>query len=510
MKKRKIIAAGLAAFLGGALWLTGNLWINKLKEKNKYPFLPKKANYIQATYNVLERQSQGKDIDIMFLYTDHFEPQATPEKRKKFRMWIDRYPQIAKKYIDSDGHHPKHTFFFLPREPQVEQLENLLSLNNLTYEGLGGVEIHLHHGTPDSEEKNTKIFIHEINQRKKLYSKGGALITAEENPQIIFGFIHGNWALDNSWQDGIHHYCGINRELELLTRLGCYADFTFPTPGPSNPRRQLSIFYSKDDPGPKSYDKPENLRDVVVGGKSWGDPLHIEGPRNDCFGDTSSTAGVIGESQMLRPEYYKKRIFNWISNKPYPEYNSSPKNVHVKGRPEWIFIKLYCHGVNFDITDKVPPSIFFWEAAEVFYSTLESMFKNKTLPNGAKIRLHYVTAREAYNIIKAAEAGMSGNAGQYRDFLIPKRANLVIWSNSPYLLQNYTRKKVFFKINPYQAKNPLEMRFKEFAPDSKIYESEDGKAWTGSDAERFIGDYQELCMRDHTVSKHYKVEKIPD
>ena len=34
--------------------------------------------------------------------------------------------------------------------------------------------------------------------------------------------------------------------------------------------------------------------------------------------------------------------------------------------------------------------------------------------------LHYVTAREMYNIIKAAEAGKKGNPATYRDYLIPQ------------------------------------------------------------------------------------------
>ena len=37
-----------------------------------------------------------------------------------------------------------------------------------------------------------------------------------------FGFIHGNWCLDNSRADG--RWCGLNNELILLRELGCYAD----------------------------------------------------------------------------------------------------------------------------------------------------------------------------------------------------------------------------------------------------------------------------------------------
>ena len=38
--------------------------------------------------------------------------------------------------------------------------------------------------------------------------------------------------------------------------------------------------------------------------------------------------------------------------------------------------------------------------------------------DGTNFRLHYVTAREMYNIIKAAEAGKSGDPSAYRDFQI--------------------------------------------------------------------------------------------
>ena len=35
-----------------------------------------------------------------------------------------------------------------------------------------------------------------------------------------FAFIHGNWALDNSRQDGGRNYCGVNSEIRLLRDLG--------------------------------------------------------------------------------------------------------------------------------------------------------------------------------------------------------------------------------------------------------------------------------------------------
>lgn len=39
--------------------------------------------------------------------------------------------------------------------------------------------------------------------------------------------------------------------------------------------------------------------------------------------------------------------------------------------------------------------------------------------DGVRHVLHYVTARETYNIVKAAEAGLEGDPGQYRDHVLP-------------------------------------------------------------------------------------------
>src|SRR4029453_6160995 len=71
---------------------------------------------------------------------------------------------------------------------------------------------------------------------------------------ILFGFIHGNWALDNSLPNG--RYCGLNNEITLLRDLGCYADFTLPSaPSPAQTRIFNTIYWGTDDPQrPRSHD----------------------------------------------------------------------------------------------------------------------------------------------------------------------------------------------------------------------------------------------------------------
>lgn len=42
--------------------------------------------------------------------------------------------------------------------------------------------------------------------------------------------------------------------------------------------------------------------------------------------------------------------------------------------------------------------------------------------DGVRWKLHYVSAREMYNIAKAAEAGLAGDPNAHRDHLIPRPA----------------------------------------------------------------------------------------
>jgi hypothetical protein len=45
-------------------------------------------------------------------------------------------------------------------------------------------------------------------------------------------------------------------------------------------------------------------------------------------------------------------------------------------------------------------------------------YLEKKYNDGSRYALHYVSAREAYNIAKAAEDGKVGNPNAYRDYII--------------------------------------------------------------------------------------------
>jgi hypothetical protein len=86
------------------------------------------------------------------------------------------------------------------------------------------------------------------------------------------------------------------------------------------------------------------------------------------------------------------------------------QHIHVAGRPEWIFVKVHTHG-------SVPSSsrIFLGAGLRRAHGYLQARYND-----GGRWRLHYVTAREMYNIVRAAEDGREGDPGAFRDYAISR------------------------------------------------------------------------------------------
>jgi hypothetical protein len=70
--------------------------------------------------------------------------------------------------------------------------------------------------------------------------------------------------------------------------------------------------------------------------------------------------------------------------------------------------------------------------------------------------LHYVTAREAYNIAKAAEAGHAGDPNDFRDFVIPPPANRLIRCTGDFLLKSYTPQRLRLEV---LTEEPVRLEF---------------------------------------------------
>jgi hypothetical protein len=79
--------------------------------------------------------------------------------------------------------------------------------------------------------------------------------------------------------------------------------------------------------------------------------------------------------------------------------------ISVQDRPDWLFLKLHCHGMDPTQREAVMGS-----AMQRFLSELVEGAQ------GRQEIIHFVTAREMVNIIWAACDGREGNPGEYRDY----------------------------------------------------------------------------------------------
>ncbi len=430
---------------------------------------------------------------VMFCFVDHWEPIDGNEDAASH--WVGDYMTMAARHKDADGRHPVHTYFVYWDNDAAEGKRNmrpyLHMLNEVAYKRFGEVELHIHHGMENegtrSQVEATEDFISLVGKAKDVFSEY-ALVTAGPQPEQRFCFIHGMWALDNSrlnnWSKPgtpYRQYCGVNQEIRLLKDLGCYADMTFPAWGSMQPPLSDSIFYVRDDPQPKSYRFGDNIRRVEVGKGKFGDLMLVEGPSVD-------TNIGVAQGEYNAPATLE-RMRSWISH-----------DVHVVGNDDWIFVKVYTHGCNgYKQGKQAWWNSFFGQQMDAFYSDIEATFND-----GRNWSLHYVSAREMYNIIKAAEAGKTGDPNQYRDFEIPRYANSVIYSDNEYELVSYDRSETIVKIlgSPSQVK----MSFAEFSPHSSVYRrlSED-QAWESCGAVAASGEAGELRIIDERPSRFYRI-----
>jgi hypothetical protein len=336
------------------------------------------------------RARRGKLTHVFFLVCDHFEPRHKAQREgqaaDRVATWRREYPAFQARCRERFGHAPLHTWFYPPHHGQ----EHLPELAAMAHGGGGEIELHYHH-RDDTAQSLTR----DLKRTLSLYRRHGLLLEAGEPPRTRFGFVHGDWTLDNAC-DG--HLCGVNGELSILASLGCWGDFTMPSGNDAQTRKTNAIYYAVDDPARhKSHDSG---RDAEVGrsdphgfflmqgplGINWRSPGH---PRIENASLTTQNWG--------RPD----RVRAWLDSQ-----------VHVKGRPEWLFVKLHTHGAVENDFDAL-----FGELGMRMHEALNEMCND-----GVNYRLHYVTARQAYNLAKAAERGLEGDPHQFLDLEVGRPA----------------------------------------------------------------------------------------
>lgn len=342
----------------------------------------------------------GRLTHLLFLVCDHFEPRHgisdDSQAAARLRAWQAGFRELQEECERQYGLRPLHTWFYPPHHGE----EHLSALARMAYDGLGEVELHYHHEGDTAETLRAALAI--VLER---FHRAGLLLQMGSPPGHRFGFIHGDWALDNS-ADG--RCCGVNGELSLLKSMGCWGDLTMPSANACQTRKINSIYYAVDRPDrPKSHDRGQDAR---VGYPEVPGFMLIQGPlginlrtrTHPRMENASLTSANWGTSS---------RIETWIDC-----------HVHVRGRPEWLFIKLHTHGANESDFDAL-----FGDRARRMHATLAEHYND-----GRRFRLHYVTARQAFNLIRAAESGASGDPDDFLDWELPPQVTSRYWTDAPH------------------------------------------------------------------------------
>jgi len=333
----------------------------------------------------------NRSTHIIFVIANHFEPGVGKQAAAPVDSWCKLARSTGNSIKDHDGTSFRHTYFFPAEQYDYASIEKLASLQQ---DGLGEVEVHLHHGVdkPDNAV-NTRSLLETF--RDTLANKHRCLSFDATSATPRYAFVHGNSALANSAGG---RNCGVDSEMEILAATGCYADFTLPSAPDQSQVPKINSIYQCGNPlqqakphrsGPdlKVGDKPP--LPIIINGPlvfDWTRRIHgLPIPRVDD--------GALAGNYPLQIERFRR----WQS-----------AQIGIKGRPEWIFIKLHCHA-------------FFEQDQNAMMGDELKRFMTEILELGnatGHFKVHFASAREVFNIILAALAGEESDPGNYRDYCL--------------------------------------------------------------------------------------------
>jgi hypothetical protein len=356
--------------------------LTRLRKKNLHQWLPDYARHLVRRARTPQSNAPRH---VLFALCDHYEPLhgRAPDDvgRARVDAWVDGYPKLGE-FRDSDGRPPRHGWFFPGEEYRPHYLDGLAKLAKA---GFGEVEFHLHH---DGDTAHT--LAPRIKEHLDTFAQHGHLSRTDRGIGYEWAFIHGNWSLANGRPDG--KWCGVDDELVMLHELGCYVDLTFPSaPDPCQPDKVNQIYWPVGDlTKRRSYEHGERAR---VGATYDDRLLMITGPlalARKGIGVRLENGALTGSDPPTAA-----RVDTWVQ-----------QGIHIDGRPEWVFVKVHTHGA----IEKTAASLL-GEGSRVMHTAL-SRYKQRGW------KLHYVTAREMYNVARAAMDGKTGEPSAYFDYVV--------------------------------------------------------------------------------------------
>jgi len=329
---------------------------------------------------------------------NHFEPGWTEggvlDHKTQMRR-LHEYHKLAREtgeaVRDTDGTKFRHTNFY-PAEQYHSEVLDVMS--EMQAEGLGEVEIHLHHGVdrPDTAD-NLRATLVDFRDTLAHRHRCLSLVANENTPR--YAFVHGNLALANSCGG---RFCGVDNEMQILEETGCYADMTLPSAPDQSQVAIINQIYEFE--GPIDEAMPHRLGSrAIVNGHQPQLPLMFTGPlvmnwtrKIKGLPVPRIDDGALTANQPLDAARFRR----WAS-----------ADITVDGRSDWVFIKLYCHG----FFDRDQSACIGEEARRFFGEIVEKADK-------AGDKVHFASAREAFNIARAAMDGKSGDPNIFRDHLL--------------------------------------------------------------------------------------------
>jgi hypothetical protein len=353
----------------------------------------------------LTRHAPRGRVHLIIAMADHFEPSVVPEngsryspyeqQERRMDLWCREYPRLAGAWRDSDGHPFVHTYFYAAEQYDRRLIQQLAEHCEA---GWGEIEIHLHHGVVVSDTaENTRRQLVEF--RDALASEHGCLSYFDGSGPPKFAFVHGNFALANS---AAGCFCGVDDEMQVLADAGCYADLTLPTAS-FHPAQIAKINSLYECALPLNQRAPHRRGRALERGRPPEIlPLIVQGPLMlNVSPSRPRRIGIENGAVTKRNPLSLSRLRLW-----------KQAAISVRGKPDWLFIKLHCHGMDPTQHDAV--------LGEFMRKFL------RELVEGAGERgeiLHFVSAREMVNIILAACDDRDGNPGEYRDYRLQRTRN---------------------------------------------------------------------------------------
>jgi hypothetical protein len=324
--------------------------------------------------------AENAALRVFLCVADHHEPMVRGApmhiQQERTDRWLREYPRSVAGLEDSRGRSPQHTFFYPAEEYNPAHIEKLAGLCR---QGFGEVEVHLHHDNDTADRLRCTL----ESFKNRLFHEHG-LLRKNGRGEITYGFVHGNWALNNSRPDG--RWCGVNNELTVLRESGCYADFTMPSaPSSTQTATVNGIYYATDHPPrPKAHDAGTPAQVGVVPPEQ--SLLLIQGPlmldwRRRKWGllPRLENADLHGGFPPTMA-----RFDLWLR-----------AGVGVVGRPQWMFVKLHTHGAP-----ERNAAMLLGEPMRAFHQGLANYAAHRPW-----LRYYYVTAREMADLVHQAERG---------------------------------------------------------------------------------------------------------